>query len=441
MRTFPHFPVREHQRLVLFMLRCANQPLTPSEIAQKLNSCRHRTGLPESSEIDVEASLATLMLRPELAGLVTCTTRRATPVERRERLQTRLGALGAVVILSACTALPRPAPEHASRAPSYFGNALPIAKPPASLSRPLFPGTVFAIAEHGIATLPDTEPIEFASKTPAAEATAGLAYFSNEAIREYPVRADADLAPANLLADSAVTASPTHKPTASATSFMSATRAPSVRTLPGSTVEPAWTLAPSLPTLTLALDVPPSAPSIANLPPPGVLKAAPGAMRYTIATPEATPARKPGALHAPLDFGDSAKQDVYDDLVTFANGSRILSPQAKERAMGLLQAAKNAASIQLRGRVGYRTLNAETAKQAVGRAVAVREFLIANGISKEKVRIHMPRNNDLVNASAPADESNRSVSVFMQIEPPVAASIGLKHGHPITQATKLASTG
>lgn len=452
MRNGSHIPVREHQRMVLLTLRCARKPLSPAEIASRMNRAGQSHGLPDSTPIDVEASIAALMMRPDLAGFVSCTTRLATPVEQGDVSRRRLGALGAVVILSACTTLPPPSAEAPpARAVSYFGNVMPIAKPAAPDTRPLFAGTVYTSSDVPI--LSEADVVQYAAKTPVADVVAGLSYFSDDSTREYPARAEADMAPPEFLAKldpvPGVSAIPR---AASASSFAFLSRPPALRTFraPGSVgFGSPWELTPTLPTLSLALDASPSSPRVASLPAsPTQPDVAPLRLK---ASPEFVEAQTAAALrathavqHSParldrLDFGDKPNQDVYDDLVTFGHGSLVLSPQAQQRVLALLQAAKSASSIQLRGRVGYRTLTSETAKQAVGRAVAVRQFLIANGVAKEKVRIHMPRDYDMVNSAAPGDEVNRSVSVFIKVDSTVATAIGLKHGQPISQALKVAS--
>jgi len=424
MNTQRSIPVRQHQIWVLASLQLATRPVTPAEIADLLNSRAAETLLPPTDQLDVEASLAALMLRPALRPFLTFNTRSASPVEKRVRRRMGLGAISSVVVLSACaTAIP-PQSSTPIAIHSYFGNVRPIPKPETSPTRVSFTGVNFLTAYDSAATMAasaESMAGSFAEKT-LASATAGTAasYFDEDVPgRTFVARAESTLAPAEFL----ITPEPT--------------------TAQPSPVAPVIVaeLAPFLPKLALSLS---PAPSIASLPSkqgasgPRSAPAAGAALdaRLPPALPVASkvsslPPASPNAVAQKLDLGDTARSDLYTDLVTFSNSAVFLSPASAQRVHALVAAAKSADSIQLRGRFGNRTLNPETARVALARAIAVRAALVAQGVPLAKIRIHMPRDNDLLVDNDFSSEKNRSVSVFMTMPSSVAAQLRLSTDRPI----------
>ena len=151
-------------------------------------------------------------------------------------------------------------------------------------------------------------------------------------------------------------------------------------------------------------------------------------------TGRATPSTSP-AKSFKLDFGDVHRPDIYSDLVTFADSSTLLQAPALNHIQAIAAAAKDAEAIQLRGRFGNRELDDRMARVALARAIAVRAALVAQGVPSAKIRIHMPRNSDLLVPSEPRHEANRSVSVFMVVPEHRATALGLQPGKPIAGTT------
>ncbi|MBK6616670.1 OmpA family protein [Ottowia sp.] len=445
MNTHPVSRVREQQRWVLASLQLAAHPVSPAEIAAHLNAHRVTTGLPESSAEDIEASLAALALRPELNGFISLTTRPATRHERKTRPRTNLGSLGAVVILSACTTLRAPQPELQSgvRPASYFGNTTPISQPEASSSRPFFTGIRFTDAAPSWRDIPQDSPlIQVGEKTPAPGSFAALSYFDEGPAPAYPPRAEADLAPELLTSQNIELSRPPSAGPEPKPSLASQIRFPELPPAPSAPLR-----APTLAGASFQSFPTPFVLSLPQVQPPTILHdrlatSAPQAATQQRPSSNALSGRLPVTPPSPakLDFGDQAHPDIYDDLITFANGSIVLSRQAQTRLEALVEAAKAADSIQLRGRVGNRLLTPEMARQAVGRALAVRDALVQQGVPKERIRIRLPQDNDLLNAAQPANEVNRSVSIFMKLAPTVATKLGVKHGHPIAHSSNHATT-
>lgn len=412
-----HTPyVRQHQVWVLASLQLATKPVTPREIAELLNARQDETKLPPTDSGEVEASLAALMLRPTLRHFISCNTRRATTAEAARRRRLGLGSLSTVVILSACSAIqPTTPPVPNGRAlHSYFGGAIPAQKEEPAPSRPVFSSTAtFAQAYAQAVEITAQDPDVFVAKTPADRTPTALAsYFDDDGtFVRYAKRQDADLAP--------------ELKTANAPPPPVDMVAINVEPLPLLSLSLAQN-APAQPHGTLSA-TPAPAPSLPLLNPTSTAFVAPIS---TAAEPK--PA---SSSRGKLDLGDTERPDVYSELVSFANGSIVLSPSAAQRVAALVEAAKHADAIQLRGRVGNRQLDTSMAKVAVARAIAVRSALEAQGVPRSKIRIHMPRNADFVVAGDPAHEANRSVSIFMVVPEAQAAALGLHHGKPILTAS------
>ena len=436
MRTPPCSSVREHQRLVLASLHLARRPVTPVQIASHLNTLREHTGLPETSAIEIEASLAALMLRPELRGLIACTTRSASKRERRQRSRARLGALATVVILSACATVHPSLPDPGSTLPNYFGGTNFVAKEMTRSSRPVFAGSPYVTA-HEVPLLALSDIVHVSAKAQASDPGA-VSYFADEFNDEsssrFSARAEADVASPEMFSSSAggvVLSDP--RPSIGTSSFASAVTAARPHGLSQfpSFATSDFQATQLLPPLVLSLASTSEVFGVVTVhSPPESNSNVPSA---ALDSTKLSPAPTTLPLHqsiTPKPFGavPALPTGIYDDLVTFSNCSLVLSPQAQTRVLAMIEAAKIADSVQLRGRVGNRFLTPQMSRQAIGRAVAVRELLVRNGVPRDKVRIQIPRNNDLVNPGSPMDESNRSVTVLMKLAPTVADGLGLRPG-------------
>lgn len=419
-------PVRQHQAWVLASLHMASRPVTPAEIADHLNSRAGETLLPPTDQVDVEASIAALMLRPSLRPFLTFKTRSASPVEKRARRRMGLGSIASVVVLSACaTAGPAQSPNPVT-IHSYFGNVRPVQKAEPPPTRVSFTGVNFLGAyDSAISMTGSSESMagSFAEKTVAVVSSNGSAsYFDTDSpARTFVARAESTFAPADFL----ITAEPSiQRPAA---------RAPII----------VAELSPVLPKLAMALSASrESASTVASSPsanPPASPARAAGAaldpkLPTAIHSAINLPALQPSIVNVPvqkLNLGDTPRTDLYTDLVTFSNSAVVLSPSSPQRVQALVAAAKSADSIQLRGRFGNHTLTPETARVALSRAIAVRAAMVAQGIPKSKIRIHMPRDNDLLVQTDFSNEKNRSVSIFMTMPPSVAAHLRLSTDKPI----------
>lgn len=98
-----------------------------------------------------------------------------------------------------------------------------------------------------------------------------------------------------------------------------------------------------------------------------------------------------------------------EDIVAFAHGSATLGKRGQGDVDLLLDKARSAEVIWLRGYVASSRLGDDMKRLAVGRSVAVREALVAKGIERTKIRILAPRKEWL--DKNPNAAVNRSVQV------------------------------
>ena len=110
------------------------------------------------------------------------------------------------------------------------------------------------------------------------------------------------------------------------------------------------------------------------------------------------------ALRNPVEVGP-----LGEDIVAFARGSATLGRRGQSDVDLLLEKARSAEVIWLRGYVASSRLGDDMKRLAVGRSVAVKEALVAKGIERTKIRILSPRKEWL--DKNPNAAVNRSVQV------------------------------
>ncbi len=389
----PQTSVRVEQTRVLAALLGAGRPLTPEDIAFQLNASPGPTD-PMVLPLDVECTLAALLLRPDLRNVIAARVRRATRAERRARRALPFGALSSVVILAACSTLsPDPSAKRVTIA-SYFGQG-PHPKIEYADSRALFipPTAALSCDDVPCINAPHVDEV-VAVKTPAESPASLLAYFAEGDARSYPTRPETELA----LSDN---------PTA-----------PSDTTPAPLALQHTASVEISPPPITLAAALP-DGPAIKRY----RLEAKPhpfgpqplNKIKLSAPAPEslsAAPIHRDQAKHAPA----SAATNVAE-LISFGNNSDVLDAAALAQLQPLAQAAKRADGVRLRGRVGYAVLTDAQRRLAVGRAIAVRRALVELGVERSKIKILIPRDHDFVDASDPAALVNRSVSVALKFGP------------------------
>jgi outer membrane protein OmpA-like peptidoglycan-associated protein len=111
----------------------------------------------------------------------------------------------------------------------------------------------------------------------------------------------------------------------------------------------------------------------------------------------------------------------FQGLVGFADGRSVLGPQGRAAIESVLAPARQAERVQLKGHVGEKVLTEQGRKLAIGRAVAVKLALAANGVEREKITILSPADNDLLESDR-RSARNRSVEVRLKMRTPVAES-------------------
>lgn len=394
----PQTSVRVEQTRVLAALLGAGRPLTPEDIAFQLNASPGPTD-PMVLPLDVECTLAALLLRPDLRNVIAARVRRATRAERRARRALPFGALSSVVILAACSTLsPDPSGKRVTVA-SYFGHG-PHPKIEYADSRALFipPTAALSCEDVPCINAPHVDEV-VAVKTPAEAPASLLAYFAEGDARSYPPRPETELA----LSDN---------PTA-----------PSDTTPAPLALQHAASVEISPPPITLAAALP-DGPAIKRY----RLEAKPhpfgpqplNKIKLSAPAPEslsAAPIHPDQAKHAPA----AAAATNVAELISFGNNSDVLDAAALTQLQPLAHAARLADGVRLRGRVGYAVLTDAQRRLAVGRAIAVRRALVELGVERSKIKILIPRDHDFVDAADPAAPVNRSVSVALTLSAEKAA--------------------
>jgi outer membrane protein OmpA-like peptidoglycan-associated protein len=79
--------------------------------------------------------------------------------------------------------------------------------------------------------------------------------------------------------------------------------------------------------------------------------------------------------------------DSWEGRVMFAYASQSLSPNARRSLQRLVEPAKASARIEVIGRTDASGDAQRNARLALGRALAVRDFLATGGVAKEKVQV------------------------------------------------------
>lgn len=403
--------VRVEQNRVFALLVTAGRPLTPSDIAAQLNAAASPTE-PLVFPLEVESTLAALLLRPELHRIITARVRRATLAERIARRTLPFGALSGLVILAACTTLPpgtapalKPSPVAAA---SYFGHA-PTPKLVFDDTHPLFKPPMVALSCLDVPCLNEPPPGDLlAVKTPADVPASVLAYFADGDDRVYPPRAET--------AHAAVAPPPEASVLAAAQPDDALSKV--------SSSAPPISLASALPDTTPAkrfqLDA--KAHPFGEQPTTRIRFSSAATMQ---------PAQAPRTASQTQAVPTA---QAITELIGFANNSDILETSSLARMQPLLDAARLADNIQLRGRVGYAVLTDAQRRLAVGRAIAVRRALVELGVDRSKIKILIPRDHDFVDAADPAAPVNRSVSVAITLSPEKAALLRQARGDKIASS-------
>lgn len=385
--------VRVQQAIVLSALRRhPGQNVTVPSLATELNRGLP-PGVPPITLEDVECTLAALLLRPDLKAFISVTTRPVATEERSQRLALGHALLASTVLLAAC-ATPFGQGAAKPRLNGYFGGVgtVPrIASALATSGTREYTSTLLGCGDQLCIAIPTARTAGLSPKTiPSPQfAHAEAAYFDYQALLAmndvqhptfaerahlpYPQRAEADL----------------------------------------------WTPhIPSVHTQVASLDSVPAVPRLE---------------RQEIAVPVpveplVTSTHTVAALIvAPPPDGMSS--DVEHFLVTFRNGSQILTDQAHLQALSIAKTLDPSDKIELRGRVGKTSIQPEDARLAVARAIAVRKQLVAYGFSEKNIRIRLPKSGDLLDRNAFDAPVNMSVSVFRM---PANTAVALRTKAPST---------
>jgi outer membrane protein OmpA-like peptidoglycan-associated protein len=140
-----------------------------------------------------------------------------------------------------------------------------------------------------------------------------------------------------------------------------------------------------------------------------------------MATAVVTPAAAPGtqaALPAALPVAEAPRiTSWYSDdhyVIPFSNGSQRLTDAGRGEAAAIAALAQHAETVELRGRVGNRVLRDRDGRLALGRALAVRNELVAAGVPIARIKIRMPREADLLDRESFDSPLNMSVSVHLR---------------------------
>ncbi len=394
----PKTSVRVEQTRVLAALLRAGRPLTPEDIAVQLNASPGPTD-PMVLPLDVECTLAALLLRPDLRNVIAARVRRATRAERRARRALPFGALSSVVILAACSTLSPDSSGTRVTIASYFGHG-PQPKIEYADSRAPFIAPTTALSCDDVPCISARHADEVvAIKTPAEAPASLLAYFAEGDARSYPPRPETALA----LSDNPAVASDTPPAPVVLQHTASVEVSP-----PPITLAAALPDGPAIKRYRLEAKPHPFGPQPLNK------------VKLSAPVPDtlgAAPPHRDQAVPAPA----AAVATDLTELISFGNNSDVLDAAALTQLRPLAQAARLADGVRLRGRVGYAVLTDPQRRLAVGRAIAVRRALVELGVERSKIKILIPRDHDFVDAADPAAPVNRSVSVALTLSPEKAA--------------------
>lgn len=441
--------IRVEQFRVLSLLMDQNKPMTPEEIARRLNWSYISDAEPLTPQ-DVEATIAALMLRKDLRELIKITTRPASNVERESRLTLNLGVMSAVVVLTACSTLSGPAELPTRSTLTYFEAGVTTKLDPGDYFHPFFE----VQSGRGCNEMPCLGPnivLANSSKTLDAGPKTLAAYFADDTDRSFPVKPDtvvaqnsADLsAMLNTQPSTPSTVLPrlqkiTAVPPIALTSLLTEVTTGKLFQHPAGTEVSQNARTKSQPPESHHTDneggidrdtgvrVAQSATAQGNSstsvqdlistftgqpkngPPPsthGDVK------RMELRKTSNTVASQVPYASASSTHLSPTVTKLAIEPITFANNSDILDDSSVKSIERIAEAVQSAEAIHLRGRVGFRHLNYDSRRLALGRALAVRRVLVEAGVPESKIRILHPRNNDFLNATDPSDPVNRSVTI------------------------------
>lgn len=374
--VLPALPVRSEQRAVLItLIKARGQPLDCAQIASRLEAVRSDSAVRSPTPSDVLATLQALRLHPVLSDAI-----RVTPAGTPGRVAPAFPvamALPSLVCAAALTACAATGPAPVTALQSYF----PAGAHHASVLAPPHPTLLEPQAVDCSRELCVFSPSGLSSwvtpKSPDYSATA-ISYF--------PGSPDEGL-----------------------------TAAPEIRlatlsdTLPG--------LQPPAPTLESDLVPLPSTP----LEP---LDHASVRLAQSLAPARAEISRMltaMGDVH-PVSLGVGLSVADLHRVLSFANGSDRISEVARSQAQAIAAAMTDSSRIELRGRVGKRTMTPDDARLALSRAIAVRRVLVEAGVPRSRIRIRLPRDGDLLDRSNFSSPLNLSVSVMVSEASVVSAT-------------------
>lgn len=368
--------VRAQQAIVLTALRrYPGRSVTVASLVEELNRGL-ASGVPSITHEDVECTLAALLLRPDLRACITFTTRPVAAEERAHRLSLGHALLASTVLLAAC-ATPFGPRTEAPKLTGYFGpgGSVPrVASPFQTGGIPDYPTSLISCGDHVCLVKPTSQVAALSPKTAplASTVTAAASYF------DLPPWPQAQESPVGLLADASDSVYP---PRADAALWSPSAVAPT-------------SLVTSL-----------SAPHDLRI-----------LDRITISAPEPRSVTPDLSMHPTFLLAgprvDGAPEDSEHYLVTFKNGSRLLTDLAQHQAASIAKTLSPLDKVELRGRVGKTTITPDDAKLAVDRAIAVRKQLVALGFSERNIRIRLPKPSDLLDRKQFDAPVNMSVSVF-----------------------------
>lgn len=437
--------VRVEQAALLYTLRRnTGYSLTIDAIAEQMNFGRAQ-GVAPITPLDVECTLAALMLRPDLKGLIAVTTRTASNDERFQRLGLGHAALASTVLLAACATPLSPVPtEHAL--PSYFGGHGTAQRQSVDFSSgqpSAYAATVIDCGGYLCAARPRFDTSLLTAKTFAVPdaALAASSYFDGT---DWP-RSDVDEPRTSFASLSSIAPAPRLE--AALWSPPPSESVPPLDEPPAQVLAQTASIAPGF-TLDFQSPVPSSADLMVDtvfrgsalgartLPTLSFVSSSPDLAFPTIDTSELD--RAPTLTQPAVSSSDSPTVPAFIDgypaetthyLVTFRNGSRLLTEQAKAQALSIARTLDPSDKIELRGRVGKRSISSEDAKLAVARAIAVRQQLVELGFTDKNIRIRMPKPADLLDTKTFDSPVNMSVSVFRI---PDASSVAATKSKPVS---------
>lgn len=134
-----------------------------------------------------------------------------------------------------------------------------------------------------------------------------------------------------------------------------------------------------------------------------------------VAAPKAMDIAKPVvkvAASEPVSIGLKLDADFasFKAIVQFEDGAQTLDGLSREKIAEIAPKAKLADKVRVRGYAAVAQLDETTRKLALGRAIAVRNALVAHEVSPAKVQILNPQNR-LLDPAHPTSRANRAVAI------------------------------